>query len=72
MGNSMDDERMQQVSAVGVADSVRRWRADADPTRNLAVQRHLQAEQRAVPLCEADAAERQAERCVDCFIRNGC
>jgi hypothetical protein len=54
----MEDQRMQQVFAVGVADSVRRWRADAEHIRNLATQRRLQLEQRAVLLREADAADR--------------
>jgi hypothetical protein len=56
----MEDQRMQQVPAAGVGDSVRRWRADAEHIRNLATQRRLQPEQRAVLLREADAADRQA------------
>jgi len=48
----MEDQRMQHVSAVGVADSVRRWHAEAGHIRNLATQRRLQAEQRAVLLRE--------------------
>ena len=48
---------MQRASAVGVADSVRQWRAEAEHIRNLAAQRPLQAEQRAGLLREADAAD---------------
>ena len=48
---------MQRVSAVGVAEFVRQWRADTEHIRNLAAQRPLQAEQRAVLLREADAAD---------------
>jgi hypothetical protein len=68
----MKDQRMQQVSAVGIADSMRRWRAGAGHIRNLAAKRHLQAEQRAVLVCEADAANRQAEWWVDYLARKGC
>jgi hypothetical protein len=57
----MEDHRRQQVTAVGVADSARQWRADAEHIRSLAAQRHLQAEQRAGLLREADAADRQAD-----------
>jgi hypothetical protein len=63
----MEAQRVQQISAVGVADSVRRSRTDAEHIRNLAAQRHLQAERLAVLLCEADAAERPAEWWVDCL-----
>jgi hypothetical protein len=72
MRNSIEDQRMHQVCAVGVADSVRRWRADAEHIRNLAAQRHLQAEQRAVLLREADTADRQAEWWADCLAGKGC
>ena len=30
----MEGDRMQRVSAVGVAESVRQWRADAEHIRN--------------------------------------
>ena len=68
----MEDHRMQHVSAVGVADSVRQWRADAEHIRNLAAQRHLQAQQRAVLLREADAADRQAEWWAGCLAALRC
>jgi hypothetical protein len=53
----MENRRMQRVSAIGVAASVRQWHADAEHVRNLAAQRHLQPEQRAVLQREADAAD---------------
>ncbi|HUI62206.1 MAG TPA: hypothetical protein VLX90_18415 [Steroidobacteraceae bacterium] len=68
----MEDQRMQHVSAVGVADSVRRWHAEAGHIRNLATQRRLQPEQRAVLLREADAADRQAQWWADCLAGKGC
>jgi hypothetical protein len=52
----MENRRMQRVSAVGVAASVRQWCADAEHVRNLAAQRHLQPEQRAVRQREVNAA----------------
>ena len=63
---------MQRVSAVGVAESVRQWRADAEHIRNLAAQRHLQPEQRAVLLREVDAADQQAEWWADCLAEMRC
>jgi hypothetical protein len=68
----MEDDRMQRVSAVGVAESVRQWRADAEHIRNLAAQRHLHAEQRAVLLREADAADWQADWWADCLAALRC
>ena len=68
----MEDHRMQRVSAVGVAESVRQWRADAEHIRNLPAQRHLQAEQRAALLREADAADRQADWWADCLSEMKC
>jgi hypothetical protein len=68
----MEDQRTQQVSAVGVADSVRQWRADAGHIRNLAAQRHLLPEQRAVLQREADAADRQADWWADCLAEMRC
>jgi hypothetical protein len=68
----MEDQRIKEISAIGVADSVRRWRADAEHIRNLAAQRRLQPEQRAVLLREADAADRQAEWWADCLAGTGC
>ena len=68
----MEDHRMQRVSAVGVADSVHQWHLDAERIRNLAAQRHLQPEQRAVLLREADAADRQADWWADCLAALRC
>lgn len=68
----MEDQRTQQVSAIGVADTVLRWRADAEHIRNLAAQRHLQAEQRGILRREADAADRQAEWWADCLAEMRC
>ena len=68
----MEDQRMQQVSTVGLADSVRRWRAEAGHIRNLAAQRRWHPEQRAVLLREADAADRQAEWWAECLAGKGC
>jgi hypothetical protein len=72
IGDAMENHRMQRVSAVGVAELVRRWRADAVHIRNLAAQRHLQAEQRAALLREADAADRQADWWADCLAALRC
>ena len=68
----MEDDRMQRVSAVGVAESVRQWRADAEHIRNLAAHRHLQAEQRAALLREAAAADRQADWWAHCLAALRC
>ena len=53
----MYDQHMQRAAAVGVADPLRQWRAEAVHVRNLAAQRHLQPEQRAGLQREADAAD---------------
>ena len=68
----MQDHHRQQVPAVSVAESVRQWRADAEHIRNLAAQRHLQPEQRAVLLREVDAADQQAEWWADCLAEMRC
>ena len=68
----MEDQRMQQVSVITVADSARRWRAEVGHIRNLATQRRLPAEQRAALLREADAADRQAEWWADCLAEMRC
>ena len=68
----MQDHPRQQVPAVSVAESVRQWRADAEHIRNLAAQRHLHAEQRAVLLREADAADWQADWWADCLAALRC
>ena len=63
---------MQRVSVVGVANSVRQWRAEAEHIRNLAAQRHLRPEQRTVLLREGDAANRQANWWADCLAEMTC
>jgi hypothetical protein len=68
----MYDQHMQRVWAVGVAASVRQWRADAEHVRNLAAQRHLQPEQRAVPQRDANAADRQTEWEANCLAEMRC
>jgi hypothetical protein len=68
----MEIRRMQRVSAVGVSASVHQWRADAEHVRNLAAQRHLQPEQRAVLQREADAADLQADGWADCVAKMWC
>jgi hypothetical protein len=68
----MEDQRKQHLYAVGVADSARRWHAEAEHIRNLATQRRLQPEQRAVLLREADAADRQAQWWADCLAGKEC
>ena len=68
----MENRSMQPVSAVGVAASVRQWHADAEHVRNLAAQRHLQPEQRAVLQREADAADLQADWWADFLAKMWC
>ena len=68
----MENERMLRVSAVGVTDSVRQWRAEAKHVRNLAVQRRLQPEQRAVLQRETDPADRQADWWAECLAEMRC
>jgi hypothetical protein len=57
IGVSVENKRMQRAAAVGVADPLRQWHAEAVHVRNLAAQRHLQPEQRAGLQREVDAAD---------------
>jgi hypothetical protein len=68
----MENMRMQRLSAIGGADSVRQWRKEAGHVQNLAAQRRLQPEQRAVLQREADAADRQADWWADCLAQMRC
>ena len=60
------ESTIQRLSEAGVIDAIRQWRTAATNLRNAATAGHLNAEQEATLMREAEAADRQADWWSDC------